>query len=140
MKILLPVDGSAVTKRMLAYVAAHDDMFGTGHDYLAFTVVAQVPHYAARFLEREALAGYHQEQADEVLNTVRSFAARQGWALRTAHAPGSAAEEIAAVARAERPDLIVMGPHGRTGLRNVLLGSVAAGVLARCKVPVLFVR
>jgi nucleotide-binding universal stress UspA family protein len=33
-----------------------------------------------------------------------------------------------------------MGSHGRSLLRNLVLGSVATRVLAACKVPVLIVR
>ncbi|HUX63204.1 universal stress protein [Sulfuricella sp.] len=37
-------------------------------------------------------------------------------------------------------DLIVVGTHGRRGLHDVLLGSVADGVARRASVPVLLVR
>ncbi|MEZ4310342.1 MAG: universal stress protein [Polyangiaceae bacterium] len=37
-------------------------------------------------------------------------------------------------------DAIVMGTHGRTGVRRLLLGSVAERVLRRAKVPVIVVR
>ncbi|WP_280156486.1 universal stress protein [Piscinibacter sp. XHJ-5] len=47
---------------------------------------------------------------------------------------------MAAFAEAESPDLIVMGTHGHTALGHVVLGSVASGVLARCKAPLLLVR
>ena len=40
MKILLAIDGSLVTKRMLSYVAAHDELFGPSHDYTVVNVVA----------------------------------------------------------------------------------------------------
>jgi len=33
MKILLPIDGSDYTKRMLSYIAAHDELLGSGHEY-----------------------------------------------------------------------------------------------------------
>ena len=39
MKILLAVDGSKYTKRMLAYVAAHDEWLGPGHEYTVFNGV-----------------------------------------------------------------------------------------------------
>lgn|SRR5574337_451876 len=140
MKILLPVDGSEYTKRMLGYVAAHDELFGTAHDYVAFHAVTPLSAYAARFVDREVLDGHYEEQAEAVLGTVRTFASRQGWRLRTAFAPGAAAETIAEFARAENPGLIVIGTHGHSALGNVLLGSVAIGVLARCRAAVLFVR
>lgn len=37
-------------------------------------------------------------------------------------------------------DLIVMGSHGRGGIRRALLGSVAEGVLRRANVPVMIFR
>ena len=46
MKIRLPVDGSAYTKRMLGYIAAHDELLGPGHEYTLFTVVMRVPPHA----------------------------------------------------------------------------------------------
>jgi nucleotide-binding universal stress UspA family protein len=39
-----------------------------------------------------------------------------------------------------RADLIIMGSHGRTGLRRALLGSVAELVLRRANCPVLTVK
>jgi nucleotide-binding universal stress UspA family protein len=47
---------------------------------------------------------------------------------------------IVDTAKTEGVDLIVMGSHGRTGLSRVLLGSVAAKVVADAPVPVLVVR
>jgi len=140
MKILLPVDGSDYTKRMLAYVAAHDELLGAIHDYTFFTAVAPIPTHATRFLERGMLDGYYDEQAEQVFKPVRAFADQQRWTYRTAHVHGYAAEEIARVAEAGKYDLVVMGSHGHTSLGNVILGSVASGVLARCKLPVLLIR
>ncbi len=140
MKILLPVDGSEHTKRMLSYIAAHDELLGPGHDYTIFTVVTPVPAYATRLLEHSTVDGYYDEQAEQVLKPVRAFAEQQHWTVRLAHAHGHAAEAIAARAVADKADLIVMGTHGHTALGNVVLGSVASGVLARSKVPVLLIR
>ena len=53
---------------------------------------------------------------------------------------GKKAEAIAAFAGSEKLDLIVMGTHGHSAIGNVVLGSVANGVLARCKAPVLLIR
>lgn len=140
MKILLPVDGSDYTKRMLSYIAAHDELLGAGHEYTFFTAVAPVPPHAARFLDHVTLDRYYAEQAEEVLRPVKRFADQHGWKVRVTHATGYPAEAIAAVAKAENPDLIVMGTHGHSALANLVLGSVASGVLARCEVPVLLVR
>jgi nucleotide-binding universal stress UspA family protein len=55
-------------------------------------------------------------------------------------AMGKPAEEILRVAREEGVDLIVMGTHGRTGLRHLLLGSVAEEVTRHAPCPVFTVR
>jgi nucleotide-binding universal stress UspA family protein len=139
MKILLAIDGSLVTKRMLSYVAAHDELFGPSHDYTVVTVVAPVPGYAARFLDQKILDDYYRDEAEQVFKPVRGFAEMQRWNLRFVHMHGHAAEVIAAVAQNEHCDLVVMGTHGHSSLGNVVLGSVATGVLARCKKPVLLI-
>jgi nucleotide-binding universal stress UspA family protein len=53
---------------------------------------------------------------------------------------GSAADEILRLAESGHYDLIVMGTHGRTGIRRLMLGSVAEKVLRRASIPVLTVR
>jgi nucleotide-binding universal stress UspA family protein len=49
-------------------------------------------------------------------------------------------EQIARLAKARGADLIVMGTRGRTGLKKLLLGSVAERVVAIAPCPVLTVR
>ena len=140
MKILLPVDGSKYTRRMLSYVAAHDELLGSGHEYLLFTVVPRLSSRAAEFFDRRTLDAYYQDEAERVLRAPRAFAQKQGWTMRSAHASGHAPEEIAIYAKAQKPGLIVMGTHGHSALANAVLGSVAQGVLARCRVPLLLVH
>jgi nucleotide-binding universal stress UspA family protein len=53
---------------------------------------------------------------------------------------GDAAEVVLREAEGARCDLIVQGTHGRTGLRRLLVGSVAGAVLRRASCPVLTVR
>jgi nucleotide-binding universal stress UspA family protein len=140
MKILLPVDGSEYTKRMLSYIAAHDELLGPDRHYTVMTAVAPIPAHAARFLDRQTLDDHYREQAEQVLAPVRAFIDQKGWTVRLLHVVGHPAEAIASFAGTEKPDLIVMGTHGHSSLGSVVLGSVATGVLARCKVPVLLIR
>ena len=49
-------------------------------------------------------------------------------------------EEIIKEAETSKADLIVIGSHGRTGLKRLFLGSVAQSVLGEAHIPVLVVR
>lgn len=140
MKILLAVDGSAYTKRMLAYVAAHDDWLGPAHQYTVLTVVAPVTPHVSRFLSREDCEAFYLDEAEAVLKPVRQFIAQKGWTAELTHVVGRAADVIAEFAQTHDVDLVVMGSHGHSSLANVVMGSVANGVLARCKAPLLLIR
>lgn len=51
-----------------------------------------------------------------------------------------AADELVAEAQRWPANLIVIGTHGRRGLRRLLLGSVAEGVIRSANQPVLLIR
>ena len=53
---------------------------------------------------------------------------------------GPASEGIIFVADEVGADLIIMGSHGRTGVKRLLLGSVARAVLTESHIPVLIVK
>jgi nucleotide-binding universal stress UspA family protein len=53
---------------------------------------------------------------------------------------GKPADAIVRLAQEEGIDLIVMGTHGRTGVRHLLLGSVAEAVIRQVRCPVTTVR
>jgi universal stress protein A len=53
---------------------------------------------------------------------------------------GSAADDIVRIANEEGVDLIVIGTHGRTGLKRVLMGSVAECVMRLATCPVLTIK
>ena len=139
MKVLLAVDGSEYTKRMLAYLASHGELLGPAHDYTAVTVVTGIPPHAARHIDRHTLAEYYRDEANKVLDPVKEVASQRGWKLATSALHGHAPDEIATLAQGGGFDLIVMGTHGHSALGSLVLGSVASGVLARARKPVLLV-
>ena len=55
-------------------------------------------------------------------------------------AEGDPADEILRAAREAGAELIVMATHGRTGLRRLLMGSVAEQVTRKATCPVLVVK
>ncbi len=139
MKLLLAVDGSAYTKRMLAWLAAHTEFTGPDASFTVLTVVPEFPRYASvvDYLDPDSL---YAELGEKVLHPIRQFIGQQGWTAEFIIAAGDAASRIAVEAAERKVDIVVVGSHGHTALGNVLLGSVATGVLARSKTPVLIVR
>jgi nucleotide-binding universal stress UspA family protein len=60
--------------------------------------------------------------------------------VRIAVAFGDAGTEIAAFAENKQADLIVIPSHGRTGLKRLLIGSVAERVVRLAHCPVLVLK
>jgi len=140
MKILIAVDGSEYTKRMLAYMAAHEEWFGPKHSYTVIHGVLAVPHRAAAFVGLEATRKFYESDAEDVFRPIRAFFAQQGLDATFVHTIGHVAQSIASRAEEGKFDLVVMGSHGHGEVANLVLGSIATKVLAQCKVPVLIIR
>lgn len=140
MKILLAVDGSEYTKKMLAYLTTHENLFSADNSYTIFTAQPQLPPRARAAVGKEIVDKYHSEEAEKIIGPVSKFLARHGIDAKSQWKVGHAGETIAKTAEAGKYDLVVMGSHGHTSLGNLVLGSVATQVLAHCSVPVLLVR
>ena len=140
MKILVAADGSPYTKRMLAYLAAHDEWMGEHHAYTVFTVVPAVPPRAASALDKDTLKTYYGDEADKVFKPIRAFFGKQKLNAEYLSKVGPAADHIAAQADKGGYDLLVMGSHGHGTLGSLVMGSVVTKVMAQSKVPVLIVR
>jgi nucleotide-binding universal stress UspA family protein len=65
---------------------------------------------------------------------------KDGVAVTTAIRIGHPVDEILHAAESERADVIIMGTHGRSGLRAMIAGSVAERVVRASPIPVLTVR
>lgn len=140
MKILLAVDGSDYTHRMLSYLLAHKEWATAGHAFTVFHAVPPMPHRAAAFAGPDLVHGYYEDDARVVLEPVRVLLSTHNIEARFEHRIGHPAAEIAAFAQKGSFDLLVMGSRGHGALTNLVLGSVATKVLASCTVPVLLVR
>ena len=141
MKILLAVDGSTYTKKMLVYLVQNRDMFAThNQSHTLLTVLPPLPVRVRNALSKEQLLQYQAEETDKVLEPVLTWLARHDIRPQVLSRVGDPGSTIAAVAREEKFGLVIMGSHGQGALGNLLMGSVATRVLAECEVPVLLVR
>ncbi len=139
-KILLAVDGSAYTRKMLAYLTTHEDLFATHNVYTVLTVQPALPPRARASLGKEIVDSYYAEEVDKVLTPVSKFLQRHGIDAKSSWKIGPAGECIAKLAETGKFDLLVMGSHGHGSLVSLVMGSVATKVLSSCKVPVLLIR
>lgn len=140
MKILLAVDGSAYTKKMLAYMATHSELFAQGNDYTVFTVQPLLPPRARAAVGKEIVNKYYMEEAEKILAPVTKFLLRHNIDAKSNWKIGPVGESVAKFADSGKFDLLMMGSHGHGTFVNLVMGSVATKVLANCKVPVLLVR
>lgn len=140
MKILLAVDGSPYTKKMLAYLATHDETFGGANSVSIITVQNPLPPRARAAVGADIANSYYADEAVKVTAPVVKFLKRHGIDPEVIHKVGAAGEHIAKAANGGKFDLVMMGSHGHSALGNLVMGSVATRVLAHCKVPVLLVR
>ena len=94
------------------------------------TVAAEVRRINA---ERAARAKRDAARAARTLT-------RAGWRARTVKTAGEPLHGLLATVDSTGADLLVVGARGTSGVRHLLLGSVAEGALNRCTVPLLVVR
>ena len=140
MKILLAVDGSSYTKKMLAYVTTHLEMFSGDNEFTALTVQGALPPRARAAVGKEVVDQYYAEEAAKVLDPVVKFLGRHDLKVKSLSKVGNAGETIAKTAESGKFDMIIMGSRGHGALGSLVMGSVATKVLASCGTPVLLVR
>jgi nucleotide-binding universal stress UspA family protein len=156
-KILVPVDYSDNSYQALQCGASLAEKYGA-HLLLLHVIPAaleEVWPQGARSLSpapycyevpapgvwiRHPLILEFEEDAQAELRAFARKALQEAVAVQVKVAAGKPAEEILRVAHEERVDLIVMGTHGRTGSRHLLLGSVAEVIARYSPCPVCMVR
>jgi nucleotide-binding universal stress UspA family protein len=78
--------------------------------------------------------------AEEVLKNLNIAAQEQGVDLESRVVVGEPDATIVEAAQKSRTELIVIGSHGRTGFKRLLLGSVAERIIGQAACPVLVVK
>jgi nucleotide-binding universal stress UspA family protein len=137
-RVLVPLDFSSCSMKSLDYAVAFAGYFDAA---LILVHVVPVSYAIGEFgamdfslLESEMRANAEKQMAE--------FKARLGDAIpvETVVRLGRPVLEIVEAARSLEADLIIISTHGHTGLKHVLLGSVAENVVRYAPCPVLTVR
>jgi nucleotide-binding universal stress UspA family protein len=135
--IIVPVDGSAGVKRVVAHATSLAALHGS---VLDFVYVIDTAAFTSMPIETswEGLGTSLRKEGEIALNEAIQMA---GDTPHTSHLlEGGPSHEITAYAKRSGADLIVMGTHGRGGINRILLGSVAERVVRSSPIPVLTVR
>ena len=133
--ILISTDGSRYSE--VAIARAMD--FAKSYDgKLKVVSVVDVPseYYAEAPKAVEDLT----KKAKGFVNDVKKKAEASNIDAETFVGEGEAYKVITDLAKKEKADVIVMGSHGRTGIKRLLMGSVTEGVIGHASCPVLIVK
>lgn len=135
--IVCPVDFSEPSERALEWAADLARDFGAA---LHLVHVYQLPVYALP--DGAVIAGpeFTTRVTSELTKSLAARAEKHGIASERTHlVEGVPWREIIRMTEELGAEIIVMGTHGRTGLRHLLMGSVAERVVRTSPVPVVTV-
>jgi nucleotide-binding universal stress UspA family protein len=139
-KILAPTDLSSLSRPAVRH--ALEIGLENGSEVIIYHVISEDGDWfgkddrlnpASAFVpqQKERLRGFVSENFADMIGKAR---------ITEVVEAGVPYNKIVTKAEEERVDLIVMSTHGRTGLQQIMLGSVTAKVVARASCPVLSIR
>jgi nucleotide-binding universal stress UspA family protein len=138
-RIVCPTDFSPTAAHALDYAAWMAETFAA--HLLLLHVVPELDYPVLGIGMTSTLPHLREELRSKARERLQEAAAKLTAAnVRSEVRDGSAAECILACAAEHEADLIIMGTHGHTGLKHVLLGSSAERVVRLSTCPVLTVR
>ena len=140
LRILVAIDGSVYSMRAVEYVLRLAQANCAIEPHLLNVQLPIESGHVRQFIAREALEDYYREEGLAALKDAEAALQAANHPCATHIAVGNAAETIARYALELKFDLIVIGTKGRTGLRHVVMGSVATEVIKQSTVPVTVVK
>lgn len=140
--ILVPVDGSKTAESAIDKAVDFAKAFGS--KITVVQVMALDPYVAAEYITATQSNDLIERARTYILTSLEEAKAKfaqNGVEVETQLLEGQVIHrEIANAAEKIHADLIIMGSHGRTGLKKLFLGSVAQSVLTEGTTPVLIIR
>lgn len=141
-EILVPVDGSDLSKKALMKALSLAENFGAKvtimhvHEPLKINVLGVTG-------EHEFVADYRSSEplvniVEPMIEEYRKIAEESSKKISTIIVGGNPTNEI--IKESKKFDLIIMGTHGRSALRHLLIGGVAEKVARHAYCPVLLIR
>lgn len=139
-KFLLAVDGSEGSARAVDFLLKHKDWYREAFEVFVLNVQPVLPQAVTMFVKGSDVREYHQGEGKKVLGPVLdkldTGKVHYGFHI----AVGDPAYMIAANAKEQGCDQIVMGTRGLSRTPGILLGSIATKVVHLADVPVVLVK
>jgi manganese transport protein len=130
--IAIALDFSEHDEKLLAYAA------GQGGKEARYLLIHVVESVSARMLGKES-DDYETRKDQERLDHYRDLLGRRGLQSQTALGFRNRSREIARLVKEQDADMLVIGSHGHTGLKDFIFGETVNAVRHELKVPVLVV-
>jgi nucleotide-binding universal stress UspA family protein len=134
-KVLVGTDGSKFSRIAVDKAISFARSYGGG---LVAISVVDVP--SELYAEAPKAVEDMIRKAREYTAAVKRQAEEAGIAVETYVGEAEADTAIVKLSREQAADMIVVGSHGRTGLRRLLMGSVTEKVIGSATCPVLVVK
>ncbi len=141
-RILCPTDMSNVSRRAVLAGLAWAKIFGAKVYVLSARELSLPPRYFTAD-QVAALTRQGEQAEDLVRGDLEQWVAGMtsaGVETEAVVGPGPADRAILRAVEVIRPDLVVMGTHGRSGYDRFLMGSTTEKVVRRIPAPLLVVR
>jgi nucleotide-binding universal stress UspA family protein len=147
-RLLIGLDGSVRSRRAVGFVSTLSPVPGGRVTLLAVVEprsspsIGRLPASVRTVLAAE-LAAIDREQtahAQREVSTAARRLRRAGWTVEKVVRRGIPLSELLRTASSKRADIIIVGARGATGLKRLVLGSVAEGTFTHASVPVLIVK
>lgn len=144
-KILVPVDLSPCSEAALDYAIPLARKIDCAVEVLhVLEPPRYVPPEAVVHVQGSAPTPFHTYAREYVERELKALISKRQVAgtppLEVHVRSGHPFETIVEAANGGDYEMIVMGTHGRTGMKHMLVGSVTESVIRACRCPVLAIR
>ncbi len=140
-KILFPTDFSDVAARALEFVKQLKD--SGAKEVVVLNVIEEKYFYLSEeypTIDLETLDKNLKKDVMKKMAVVANALYEKGFKVKVITAKGVPASEIIRIEQEEQVSIIVLGSHGMSNIREMLLGSVSEAVIRKSKQPVLVVK
>jgi nucleotide-binding universal stress UspA family protein len=141
MKILIAVDGSSSALRAVKYATTLAKQLAQKPHITLVTVHDDTGlRHLAKHLPKDGLEDYFRDISERDLKAARKLLDKADLPHDMVIKIGNVVEQIMDAANAGKFDMLLLGSKGRSGLSDLVLGSVAQRLCALAKQPVVLVK